>query len=98
MKLNPAQIGSYLTGKRVMVTGRAGSIGSELCSRIAKYKPQQLIIVKRNESILYELELELKQRNLGLNTMAALDTIQTFVFSAYGRKYKPSAMRVVVGS
>lgn len=74
--LNPAQIGSYLTGKRVMVTGGAGSIGSELCRQIARYKPQQLIIVERNESGLYELELELNRQNPGLNTVAALGIIQ----------------------
>jgi FlaA1/EpsC-like NDP-sugar epimerase len=74
--LNPAQIGGYLTGKRVMVTGGAGSIGSELCRQIARYKPQKMIIVERNESGLYELELELKRQNFGLNIVAALGTIQ----------------------
>jgi FlaA1/EpsC-like NDP-sugar epimerase len=74
--LNLSQIGSYVTGKRVMVTGGAGSIGSELCRQIARYNPQQLIIVERNESGLYELELELRRRNPGLDTVAALGTIQ----------------------
>lgn len=74
--LNIEQIGSYLTGKRVMVTGGAGSIGSELCRQIAKYKPAQLVIVERNESGLYELELELKRQNPGLVTVAALGAIQ----------------------
>jgi FlaA1/EpsC-like NDP-sugar epimerase len=74
--LNLEQIGSYVTGKRVMVTGGAGSIGSELCRQIARYKPEQLIIVERNESGLYELELELKRQNPGLETAAALGSIQ----------------------
>ena len=74
--LNLGQIGSYLSGKRVMVTGGAGSIGSELCRQIARYKPQQLIIVERNESALYELELALKRQNPGLRTAAVLGTIQ----------------------
>jgi FlaA1/EpsC-like NDP-sugar epimerase len=76
VNLNTAQIGGYLTGKRVMITGGAGSIGSELCRQIARYKPKQLIIVERNESGLYELELELKRQNSTLNTVAALSTIQ----------------------
>ena len=76
VKLNLSQIGGYVTGKRVMVTGGAGSIGSELCRQIARYKPQQLIIVERNESGLYELELELQRKNPGLKTVAALGTIQ----------------------
>jgi FlaA1/EpsC-like NDP-sugar epimerase len=76
VNLNMAQIGGYLTGRRVMVTGGAGSIGSELCRQIARYKPQKLIIVERNESGLYELELELKRHNSGLETVAALGTVQ----------------------
>jgi FlaA1/EpsC-like NDP-sugar epimerase len=74
--LDMAQIGRYLAGKRVMVTGGSGSIGSELCRQIAGYKPAQLIIVERNESGLYELELELKRQNPGLDTVAALGTVQ----------------------
>lgn len=76
VELDRAQIGSYVTGRRVMVTGGAGSIGSELCRQIARYRPQQLIIVERNESGLYELELELQRRCPGLKTVAALGTIQ----------------------
>jgi FlaA1/EpsC-like NDP-sugar epimerase len=74
--LNLEQIGSYITSKRVMVTGGGGSIGSELCRQIARYKPAQLIIMERNESGLYELELELKRQNPRLETVAALGTIQ----------------------
>ena len=76
VELDLAQIGQYLTGKRVMVTGGAGSIGSELCRQIARFAPEQLIIVERNESGLYELELELKRNNPKLETVAALGTIQ----------------------
>jgi FlaA1/EpsC-like NDP-sugar epimerase len=74
--LNLEQIGSYLTDKRVMVTGGAGSIGSELCRQILRYKPQQLVIIERNESALYELELELKRNHPGSNTVGVLGTIQ----------------------
>jgi FlaA1/EpsC-like NDP-sugar epimerase len=74
--LNIAQIGSYLNGKRVMVTGGAGSIGSELCRQIARFKPQQLILVERNESALYELALALRRKNPGLDVLSVLGTIQ----------------------
>ena len=69
-------IGQYLTGKRVLVTGGAGSIGSELCRQIAGFKPEKLILVDRNESALYEMELELLAQYPGLNTYAVLSTIQ----------------------
>lgn len=74
--LNLEQIGGYLTGKRVMVTGGAGSIGSELCRQISRYRPHQLVIIERNESGLYELELELKRKHPDLNTVGVLGTIQ----------------------
>lgn len=52
-------IGSYLTGQRVLVTGAGGSIGSELCRQIAKFSPERLIMVDRDESALHAVELSL---------------------------------------
>jgi FlaA1/EpsC-like NDP-sugar epimerase len=69
-------IGKYLAGKRVLVTGGAGSIGSELCRQIAQFKPEKLILVDRNESGLYEMELELLSQYPDLNTYAVLSAIQ----------------------
>ena len=69
-------IGGYITGKRVMVTGGAGSIGSELCRQIAGHRPRQLIIVERNESGLYELELDLRIKHPALNLTAVLGAVQ----------------------
>jgi len=70
------RIGDYVTGKRVMVSGGAGSIGSELCRQIAQFNPKRLILVDRNESALYEAELELRRRYPGLNTAAVLAAVQ----------------------
>ena len=69
-------IGGYLTGKRVLVTGGAGSIGSELCNQVAKFHPATLILAERNESGLYEKELELLAANPGLHVSARLGPIQ----------------------
>ena len=76
INLNIEEIGEYLTGKRVMVTGGAGSIGSELCKQICRFKPEALIIADRNESGLYELNLALRERHPGLQTVEALCAVQ----------------------
>jgi FlaA1/EpsC-like NDP-sugar epimerase len=59
--LDEEKIGSYLKGKRVLVTGAGGSIGSELCRQVCRYSPESIILYERAESPLYEIELELKQ-------------------------------------
>jgi FlaA1/EpsC-like NDP-sugar epimerase len=52
-------IGGYLTGKRVLVTGAAGSIGSEICRQVAIFGPAKLILLEQAETPLYEIEKEL---------------------------------------
>jgi len=59
--LNKHQISSFIKDKVIMVTGGAGSIGSELCRQIIRFNPDKIIIVDINENDLYFLELELKR-------------------------------------
>lgn len=66
----------YISGKRVMVTGAGGSIGSELCRQIACYSPGQLLLLDRNESALYELNLDLAAKYPGLKTVEVLAATQ----------------------
>lgn len=55
------QIEAYLRGKRVLITGAAGSIGSELSRQILQFGPAELILVDRDESGLFYLQEELRQ-------------------------------------
>ena len=53
------QVGSYLQGHTVLVTGAGGSIGAELCRQIARVGPARLILVDNAETALFEIEREL---------------------------------------
>ncbi|MEJ6981643.1 nucleoside-diphosphate sugar epimerase/dehydratase [Pedobacter sp. P351] len=57
-------IGAQLKGKRVLVTGAAGSIGSEIVRQVALFEPQMVILNDQSESPLHELQLELQDKNL----------------------------------
>ncbi|QQS18393.1 polysaccharide biosynthesis protein [Candidatus Saccharibacteria bacterium] len=59
IKLDQKEVASYLRGKVVMVTGAAGSIGSQLVREIFRFHPQKLCLVDINENDLYLLEREL---------------------------------------
>ena len=61
VELNEDQIRQYLTGKRVMVTGAAGSIGSELCRQIMKMGPELLVLYERVENEIYRINMEFSE-------------------------------------
>lgn len=60
--LDRSQSASLLKGKRVLVTGAGGSIGSELCRQIATYGPEALILYERYENSLFAIHGELCTR------------------------------------
>ncbi|MDN4162484.1 polysaccharide biosynthesis protein [Nocardioides abyssi] len=57
-------IADYLTGRRVLVTGAGGSIGSELCRQIHRFAPGELMMLDRDESALHALQLSIHGRAL----------------------------------
>ena len=57
-------IAHYLCGKRTLVTGAGGSIGSEICRQVARFHPASLIMLDRDESALHRLQLSLEGRAL----------------------------------
>ena len=66
----------YVKGKRVMVTGGGGSIGSELCRQIAGHKPAQLIIVDIYENNAYDIQQELQAEHPELNLVVLIASVR----------------------
>ncbi len=60
--LDRSALGQWLQGRRILVTGAGGTIGSELSLQIAEYRPEQLILVENSEFNLYSIELAIRER------------------------------------
>ncbi len=57
-------VAGYLQGRRVLVTGAGGSIGSELCRQISRFGPAELLMLDRDESALHAVQLSISGRAL----------------------------------
>src|SRR5262249_2884898 len=63
---DPAELRALVAGRRVLVTGAAGSIGSEMCRQLAQFGAAELVLVDLNENDLYFLSRELEARHPSL--------------------------------
>lgn len=61
ISLENKQVENFLKGKRVLVTGAAGSIGSEICRQVLNYNPDKLVLVDNGETPMYDLLNELNR-------------------------------------
>ncbi|MCE5286388.1 MAG: polysaccharide biosynthesis protein [Pelosinus sp.] len=62
VQLDLEEIAGYLRGKRVLVTGAGGSIGSEICRQISKVSPSALYLLGKGENSIYEINGELREK------------------------------------
>jgi FlaA1/EpsC-like NDP-sugar epimerase len=69
-------IRNQLSGKRILVTGAAGSIGSEIVRQLAKFEPQLIILNDVAETALHEIQLELQDNNLCNNFIAFIGDVK----------------------
>jgi len=62
VQLDNASIAHYIEGKRVLITGAGGSIGSELCRQIMKFQPAEMLLLGRGENSIFNILEELRRR------------------------------------
>jgi len=62
VELDIQSISKKLHGKTVLVTGAGGSIGSEICRQVSKFKPQKILLLGHGENSIYSIDMELKNQ------------------------------------
>jgi len=75
INLDDKNIKNTLEGKTILVTGAAGSIGSEIVRQVIQYNPKQIVILDQAETPLYELELQLREIHPKVNLVTELANI-----------------------
>jgi FlaA1/EpsC-like NDP-sugar epimerase len=88
VETNMEEACEYIKGKIVLITGAAGSIGSELCRQVAKFEPKQLILLDIYENTTFFLENELRSMNPELNILALIGSVRDkvrldYIFATY---------------
>ena len=76
IKLNMDAIVENFSGKTVMVTGAAGSIGSELCRQLASFGPKKLVLFDNGETPMHNLRLELEERYKDLDFVPVIGDVR----------------------
>ncbi len=93
IQLDAAGLQDLLTGKVMMVTGAGGSIGSEMCRQIARFKPARLVLFELSEYALYTIEQELKQAFPALEFVCLVGDVRDAArVSEVLSVYQPSAI------
>jgi FlaA1/EpsC-like NDP-sugar epimerase len=78
IRLEETRIQESIAAKSIMVTGAAGSIGSELCRQAASFVPGRLVLFDQAESELFKMDQELRQKYPGIDIIAVVGDIRDY--------------------
>ena len=93
VKLDEDRIRESIGGKVILVTGAGGSIGSELCRQIARFKPAAIVGYECAESALFDIEQEMRREHSNIPFFAEIGSIQNRRrFDEVVSRYLPSAI------
>lgn len=76
--INNSQVSKDLEGKRILVTGAAGSIGSEIVRQVLSYAPEMVILCDQAESDLHEMQLEVEEKFPGIKIRVFIGNIREY--------------------
>ena len=76
VRVNDEKVGQALEGKRILVTGAGGSIGSELCRQLARRNPAELVLLGHGENSIFEILLELQSNYPSLKLIPIIADIR----------------------
>lgn len=76
IRISLDEIGRNLRGKTILVTGAAGSIGSELCRQLTAFEPERLILFDNAETPMHNIRLELEERFKGLRFIPVIGDVR----------------------
>jgi FlaA1/EpsC-like NDP-sugar epimerase len=78
VRLDEGLIQSSIAGRAILVTGAAGSIGSELCRQVARFSPLRLVLLEQAESDLFRIDRELTQKFGSLEIVPEIGDIRDY--------------------
>lgn len=93
VELDTSSVSSYVAYKTVMVTGAGGSIGSEICRQVVKFHPEKIILLGHGENSIYDIEMDLRQRELSCEIVTEISDIKDKVkIDAIMKRHQPDVI------